>query len=1326
MQNGNYIIVKIGNNHIKTLVDTGCVQSIINDKLAKKLKLSLRTLKSDDSSVLFSANFSKINVIATTELLLNIGGYTIAHKVKVVENIAFDLILGVDFLKENQVVIDFQAGIMSISDDLLRVPLRSLRKRRDCVFAIESTYIPAYSEAIISVRCPTFFNNKTIFLEPLPTFQFRTFAVAKAICKCENGKTLCQILNYNATPCVLRRGTRIAKIETLDSVASVSPYTEDLQSSKNYNKESETTLEKFQTEYGFKINPDLTKEQRYDLLYLLYRYKDIFAKSLKEIKQYKGYELKIDMLSNRKSFRRQYRLHPDDAEEAERQIKEMHEAGVIEETENADYNSPIFLVAKKTGEKRLVIDLRGINALITPKLVQLPKITELIDDINACKPRYYSLTDLRSGYFQIKIHENSRPYTSFTSPSGLRYQFKVCPFGLSVSPSAMLKVLLNIFARKMDYPRSFLYMDDALTVANTFEEHLFNLEKMFQNLQKNDLSCNPTKCEFGFTSIEYLGYQISTDGIKISQKKIEAIKKIQPPKNVKSLQRVFGLTTFWRRFIPDYAKNTFHMRQLLLKNTQFKWTDECQRELEYLKECLISEPVLVPFDVNRDIIIMADGSSYGFGFCILQYGDDNKLHVVSYGARATSKAQAKYTASELELTSLALALRQYECLVIHKKVWVYTDNAHLLHLDKWNAVNGRQKRLLAYLMQFNLNLNFVKGCKNYSADALSRIFQDLPEDDRVKLVPKQTQDEFVLSVTNNGDDDRSTDQTDEQMTLDVAESKSDTLDDKQTDHLITLPTINEQDYLTDDEFKDIYNYLKYDELTGNNKIDRFTLLLADQYLIEDETLYKLPIPHRKKQTSVKPPTQKLCVPKNFRHELLKFYHDNLGHFGIQRLYLTLSQKVYWKHLYGDIKEFCTTCHVCLRSKRNYSHKTVPLHPLSVPSGPYEFWSLDHKNLTRKTSSGNVAVLIIVCQFSSWTILKAVPDLTAYTTAKVFFENVVTVFGQPLGIMTDNGPSFCGSFFKELAKFLRIKHRTSAALTPRSNGLAENVVQRVNQMVKYYTDSDKDIETVLPLIELSLRSTVHTRIKITPFEVVFGKKMRLAEPGEVTTPLPFTGQPLNYFKWLIEELTELHKQVKIKREEVKEEDKVLYGKTYNVQTPKWSEGDMVLLEDKRIRPGSDSVLTHKPFYGPFYISDVVKGSEDIGTAYRLIDANTGRMHKRLVPSDRLKRYTANRTDFTARLPRLVKDEVKSDTKNDDVVNGDGVKQTDDVPAGFEPALRILKERIRNKQKEYLVLFEDKNSYWCSDVTPALLQNYRLRQARLRKNQRRRLYDRSRKA
>ena len=88
---------------------------------------------------------------------------------------------------------------------------------------------------------------------------------------------------------------------------------------------------------------------------------------------------------------------------------------------------------------------------------------------------------------------------------------------------------------------------------------------MFENLQKNDLSCNPTKCEFAFTSIEYLGYQISTDGIKISQKKIEAIKKIQPPKNVKSLQRVFGVNDFLAAFYSRLCKKYISHATAIIK-----------------------------------------------------------------------------------------------------------------------------------------------------------------------------------------------------------------------------------------------------------------------------------------------------------------------------------------------------------------------------------------------------------------------------------------------------------------------------------------------------------------------------------------------------------------------------------------------------------------------------------------------------------------------------------------------------------------------------------------------------------------------------------------
>ena len=92
------------------------------------------------------------------------------------------------------------------------------------------------------------------------------------------------------------------------------------------------------------------------------------------MKVYKGYEHDIELLSNRRIFKRNYRLTPEDAAEAERQIQEMVKLGIVQETSDPYFNSPIFLVDKKNGEKRLIVDLRNLNSIIRPMLVQLPKV----------------------------------------------------------------------------------------------------------------------------------------------------------------------------------------------------------------------------------------------------------------------------------------------------------------------------------------------------------------------------------------------------------------------------------------------------------------------------------------------------------------------------------------------------------------------------------------------------------------------------------------------------------------------------------------------------------------------------------------------------------------------------------------------------------------------------------------------------------------------------------------------------------------------------------------------------------------------------------------
>jgi len=65
---------------------------------------------------------------------------------------------------------------------------------------------------------------------------------------------------------------------------------------------------------------------------------------------------------------------------------------------------------------------------------------------------------------------------------------------------------------------------------------------------------------------------------------------------------------FWRKFIKKYPQRTANMRHLLSKDVEFRWTEECQQEFNYLKECLTADPILQPINPDKDLVIMTDAS----------------------------------------------------------------------------------------------------------------------------------------------------------------------------------------------------------------------------------------------------------------------------------------------------------------------------------------------------------------------------------------------------------------------------------------------------------------------------------------------------------------------------------------------------------------------------------------------------------------------------------------------------------------------------------------------------------------------------------------------
>jgi len=100
-----------------------------------------------------------------------------------------------------------------------------------------------------------------------------------------------------------------------------------------------------------------------------------------------------------------------------------------------------------------------------------------------------------------------------------------------------------------------------------------------------------------------------------------------------------------------------------------------------------------------------------------------------------------------------MAIKEYEYFLIQRKITILTDCSIVLHLDRWNAVNARQRRWLAYLMQFNLCVKIIIGSKNHAAYALSRIFEDFTAEQKLEFAPDcSSNDEFIVTVDDSSND----------------------------------------------------------------------------------------------------------------------------------------------------------------------------------------------------------------------------------------------------------------------------------------------------------------------------------------------------------------------------------------------------------------------------------------------------------------------------------------------------------------------------------------------------------------------------------------------
>ena len=220
------------------------------------------------------------------------------------------------------------------------------------------------------------------------------------------------------------------------------------------------------------------------------------------------------------------RITPHEVEEVRQHIQEMLDGGAIHPSQSPWCNA-VILVWKKDGTLRFCIDFRRLNAKTKKDSHPLPHGPETMESLVGA--RYFSTVDLKSGFWQIKMAEESRQYTAFTVGSLGIYEFLRMPYGLCNMPATFQCLMQNCLG-ELNLQYALIYLDDVIVYSRTPEDHLKWLQAVLDRFALNGLKLKPSKCHFFKESLTYLGHEISAAGMLPGQEGIQKIAEMGYPK----------------------------------------------------------------------------------------------------------------------------------------------------------------------------------------------------------------------------------------------------------------------------------------------------------------------------------------------------------------------------------------------------------------------------------------------------------------------------------------------------------------------------------------------------------------------------------------------------------------------------------------------------------------------------------------------------------------------------------------------------------------------------------------------------------------------------
>ena len=476
------------------------------------------------------------------------------------------------------------------------------------------------------------------------------------------------------------------------------------------------------------------------------KYEDIFAKNDNDLGKTDVLEHAINTGDHEPIRERAYRVNPYKKKIIEDETKKMLEKKVIRKS-FSPWAAPVTLVPKPNGKWRFCTDYRKLNKITKLDNHPLPRTDYMLEKVMGSS--YFTTLDLAAGYWQVQMKKEDIEKTAFITHEGL-YEFTRMQFGLCNAPATFQRMMQMVLG-DLFYTIAPVYIDDIIIHSKTFEDHLRDVEKVFQKIREANLKLGPEKCKFFLREAKFLGHIVDKEGIKTEPGKIKKVKEYPRPVNLTQLRGFLGLAKYYRKFIKDFAKIAKPLNELTkgakskpreirdgIKQKRKKsekekskedntfmsnWGDKQEEAFKILKEKLTTAPVLVYPNFDKEFILYTDASIIALGAVLHQVGNDGKEHVIAYESKTLSNAEQNYTTTELECLAVVWAIEKFDYYLEGNKFKVITDHIALKWLFDKAVPKGRIGRWIMKLQPYICNMKIIhkSGKKHTNADALSRI-----------------------------------------------------------------------------------------------------------------------------------------------------------------------------------------------------------------------------------------------------------------------------------------------------------------------------------------------------------------------------------------------------------------------------------------------------------------------------------------------------------------------------------------------------------------------------------------------------------------------------